>query len=331
MKVGLLFALRNPEDWRTPWADHLAESIDLAIEAEDLGYDSVWYSEHHGSRDGYCSAPLTVSAAVAARTSRITVGTNILVLPLHHPVRVAEDVATIDLISRGRFVLGVGAGHNPSEFDTFGIDRTRRGRLLESGIARLREAWAADGEGRVFPPPTTAGGPPIWIGARAEAPTRRAGRIGDGIVLSRGRRQLEWFREGAVEAGRDPDSLAVATIRIVHVAESREHALREVAPHLIYHENQYKRWFSEGGDLAHETEATLYRGASDLPADRYVFGTPDDVLEQIRRLEQDYGFDHFVFWGRLPGQPLESTRRSLRLFADHVLPDLQKQCTAEED
>ena len=338
MKFGLIFALRNPSPWQTPWVQHYAESLELIEWCEAEGYDSVWLSEHHLASDGYIPSVMAGLSAVAARTRRMTIGSNILVLPLHHPLRIAEDAAVVDLISGGRLVLGVGAGHRHEEFEALGVDRSRRGRLLEEGIETMRRCWnegvyAPSGASAAnasptttalpfSPPPVRASGPPIWIGARTEVATRRAGRIGDGLILSRGREQVRWFREAAAEAGRDPTTLTLATIRIVHVAESRERAAEIVGEHLLYHENSYRAWFKTG-DLAHEQANELYRSVSDLPLDRYILGTPDECVAEIRRLEETYGFDHFIFWGRLPGLPLQEARRSLQLFARDVAPQLR--------
>ncbi len=160
-------------------------------------------SEHHFSEDGYCSSPLALTAAIAARTRRAAVGTNILVLPLQHPLRVAEDAAVIDLISGGRMVLGVGAGYRDAEFTAFGVPLEQRFARMREGIELIRQAWGGGelrhDEGhfpvsgvRVTPPPARPGGPPIWLGARTEASTRRAGRIADRSKSGTGSR----FRPG---------------------------------------------------------------------------------------------------------------------------------------
>ncbi len=339
MNFGLIFALRNPAPWQAPWVQHYADSLELISWAEEAGYDSVWLSEHHATADGYCPSVLATASAVAARTTRIQIGSNILVLPLHHPLRVAEDAAVVDLISGGRLILGVGAGHRHEEFEALGVPRAQRGKLLEQGIATMRQCWsqgvyqmpaeaAGDGGGGAAPtvpfspPPAQPGGPPIWIGARTEVATRRAGRIADGLILSRGREQVRWFHAAAQEAGRDPEALSLATIRIVHVAESRERARDIIGEHLLYHENSYRDWFKTG-DLAHEQGAEPYRSVDELPLDRYILGTPEECIAEIRRLGDLYKFNHFIFWGRLPGLPLEEARRSLQLFAEEVAPALR--------
>ncbi|MDA0366022.1 MAG: LLM class flavin-dependent oxidoreductase [Chloroflexi bacterium] len=124
LKFGLLFAIRNPRQWRKSWAQVYAETIEQVQAAEELGFDSVWMSEHHGADDGYCPSTLMMAGVAATHTKRITVGTRLLLLPLHHPVRVAEDAAVADVLSNGRFILG----------------------MPERGDARTRDARRGDAE-----------------------------------------------------------------------------------------------------------------------------------------------------------------------------------------
>jgi probable F420-dependent oxidoreductase len=333
LRVGVTFGLRNPETSGEGWGEFYARSLDLFEEIDELGFDAIWLSEHHFAADGYCPSVMAVAAAVAARTRRVRIGTNIMVLPIHHPLRLAEDGATVDAISNGRFELGVGAGYREEEFDTFGVPLSERGGRLREGIELIRSAWTdpvVDYHGKHFHadgltvrPQPVQSPPPIWIGGRAEVATRRAGRIGDGFIISRGREQVRWFCEAAEEAGRDADSLGLATIRIVHVAETPEQALEEIGEGLLYHENGYSSWFKKAGDLEHEKDLAGFGSIAELPAERYVLGTPDSVVEQILELQQAYGFNELILWGRLPGVPWEVARRSLRRISEEVLPRLR--------
>jgi alkanesulfonate monooxygenase SsuD/methylene tetrahydromethanopterin reductase-like flavin-dependent oxidoreductase (luciferase family) len=133
---GILHDFRQPLPWSRAMAAYYAECVAEVEEAERLGFSAVWLSEHHGTRDGFLPAPLTVAAALAARTERIAIGTNVLVLPLHHPLRIAEDAAVLDLLAGGRLVLGVGQGYARHEFELFGADRASRASLLEAGSPR---------------------------------------------------------------------------------------------------------------------------------------------------------------------------------------------------
>ena len=136
--------------------------------ADQLGFDGVWLSEHHLTGDGMLPAPLVMAAALAARTERIRIGTNILGLPVHHPLRVAEDAAVVDLLSDGRLTLGVGQGYSEREFAAFGVDRRRRGALLEEGVRAIRTAWS-----EVTPRPH--GRIPIYVAGVTAAGVERHG------------------------------------------------------------------------------------------------------------------------------------------------------------
>ena len=144
LNVGLLFPFRNPPAWRKPFTDFYADQLAQTRLAEDLGYDEIWLTEHHFAEDGYSPAILPIAAAIAAVTKRIRVGTYLVLLPLHNAVRVAEDAATIDIISNGRFDLGLGQGYAPGEFAAYGVDRKTRAGRLEEGIEVIRGAWTND-------------------------------------------------------------------------------------------------------------------------------------------------------------------------------------------
>src|SRR5438132_1020914 len=143
MKFGLYSSIANP-----PHGEHLDRCIDEAIAeaqfAEASGFDSCFFGEHHQDHDGFLPSPLIVAAAVAARTTRLRVGTSVILLPLHHPVHVAEDVITLDLVSKGRVILGVGIGYQPADFRAFSVPMEDRAGRFEESIEILRLCWAGD-------------------------------------------------------------------------------------------------------------------------------------------------------------------------------------------
>jgi alkanesulfonate monooxygenase SsuD/methylene tetrahydromethanopterin reductase-like flavin-dependent oxidoreductase (luciferase family) len=166
---------------------------ELAAAAEAAGFDSFWVTEHHGLPDGYLPSPLTVLAALAPVTSRITLGTGVVLAPLHHPLRLAEDAAVVDLLSGGRLVLGLGLGYAEHEYRAFGVDPRTRGARLEALVGALRTAWTGTsfscpdlGLDDVRVTPTPGGRIPIWLGGYAAAAVGRAGRIADGHLVGRG-------------------------------------------------------------------------------------------------------------------------------------------------
>ena len=139
LRFGLLWSFRNPEFNRVPWQDLYRNHMDLIVDSEAMGYDNAWLTEHHFVDDGYSPSLLPIAAGVATRTSRIRIGTFLVLLPLHNPVTVAEDTATVDLLSNGRFDLGVGLGYRRKEFADQGIPHTERGPRLREGIEIIQQ------------------------------------------------------------------------------------------------------------------------------------------------------------------------------------------------
>jgi alkanesulfonate monooxygenase SsuD/methylene tetrahydromethanopterin reductase-like flavin-dependent oxidoreductase (luciferase family) len=264
---------RYPGDTRRD-VDLYADAIDLAVHCEAAGYDSVWVTEHHYFDSAYMPSVLPVCAAMAAQTERITIGPACLLAPLYDPLHLAEDVATVDLIARGRFVLGLAQGWRAEEFDALGIPLKGRHRRLEDSVATLRQAWS-DGlvtggdiirypGVSVQPKPPRDGGPPIWIGALEEPAVRRAGRIGDGLLatlltrdlkatagagdkpdarragdnkdfgLGALRERVRWIREELERADRDPDSFTFALMVATLASPEPEAAWERVRDHYHY-------------------------------------------------------------------------------------------------
>ena len=177
-----------------------AALLDQIVFAEELGFDSIWITEHHFVEDGYCPSPISVLAAIAARTRRVQLSTDILLLPLYHAVRLAEDVATINLISNGRMMLGLGMGYRDEEFAAFGTSRQERVGRTEEGIDVLRGAWGPEPfsyAGRYYqlhdvnvtPKPVQQPHPPLWLAAMSAPAARRAARYDLHLLPQGDRRQ----------------------------------------------------------------------------------------------------------------------------------------------
>jgi len=326
---GLLTCQRFPGDPRTD-EDLYADALDLAVYAEELGFDSVWTSEHHFVDDGYAPSLLPLCAAIAARTTRVEIGTGLLLIPLHDPIRVAEDVATVDLLSRGRLILGLGLGWRAEEFDGFGVSLGERARRLEHAVEVLRGAGAGEpveGNGAdviVTPRPGRVGGPPIWIGAGVERAVRRAGRIADGFIADGDSpetfgEQVRWALDE-----RDGRPFSVA-LHVETFAWNGPDAWDLVAPHLRYvswkYDDMEEARLRSGPSAAPppmtpDDEATL-RG-------EIVLGTRREVADRIRAFEDAAGTDlHFIadlYW---PGMDPSVQREAMRIFAGEVMPLLR--------
>lgn len=189
----------------------LRDAVRLAVAAEEAGFDSFWVTEHHGLPDGYLPSPLTLLAALAPVTERITLGTGLLLAPLHHPLRIAEDAAVVDRLCGGRLVLGLGLGYAEHEYRAFGVDPATRGARLSALVGALRAAWTGEefdcpalGLHGVRVTPTPARPIPIWIGGYAAAAVARAGRIADGHLVGRGEPHIVDAASAQLAAVRDP-------------------------------------------------------------------------------------------------------------------------------
>ena len=331
---GLITCQRAPGETRTD-AELYADALDLAVEAETLGFGSVWTSEHHFVDDGYLPSLLPLCAAIAARTERVEIGTALLLAPLYEPLRLAEDVAVTELIANGRFVLGVGLGWRGEEFDAFGISLGERVRRLEDAVTTCKTAWSGGPvtgrDGAVVYPtplPSGQGGPPVWIGGMSEPAAKRAGRIADGFMATEVTpaalaEQVRWVREAAADAGRDPEAMTFAVQPPTYVHDGDEEAgWREVLP-----AHRYAAWKYEDMDMARSRPAgspsppPLSEQEEATLRDQIVFGDPAEVAATIRSFAEAAGGDlHYIARLYWPGLAPERQRELLRRFAELVLP-----------
>src|SRR6266478_6838660 len=189
VRFGLWYDFRNPPQWRQASDRLYREILDQIAWGENNGFDDVWLSEHHFIEDGYLPSIVPVAAAIGARTSRIRIASGVLLMPFHNPIRLAEDIATVDVISGGRFELGVGIGFKREEFSGFGVSSKERGARTDQSLETIRRPPAGERVPfksnssdfqniKVTPEPIQKPHPPIWLGGFTPAALRRAGRFG---------------------------------------------------------------------------------------------------------------------------------------------------------
>jgi probable F420-dependent oxidoreductase len=332
---GLITCQRYPGDPRSD-TDLYREAVELSVEAERLGYDSVWTSEHHFVDDGYMPSVLPVSAAIAAATQRVEIGTGLLLAPLYEAIRLAEDAAVVDLLSQGRLLLGLGLGWRVEEFEALHVPMSERGRRMEDIITVLRQAWAGDlvTGGRLIaypsvavrPLPSRPGGPPLWIGGHAEAAIRRAGRLADGLLsnatsASSFARQIAWVREELEKSGRDPATFDFSIFLDTFAWEGGD--AWERARDYIH----YVSWKYDDMEPARSRREPPRLPPSLTPHEeerlrRESFvGRPEQVAEQIARLREVAGPDlHYVARMYWPGMDPGVQREAMAVFAEQVIP-----------
>ena len=332
VNFGLWYDLRSPAAWPIEFERLYAESLDQIVWAEDLGFDSVWLTEHHFREDGYSPSPLIIAGAIAARTKKIRVGTNLLLLPLYDPVRLAEDAAAVSLLAGGRFDLGVGGGFVEKEFKTFGRKLKNRPSILEEGIEILRRAWtgkAVNFNGKRFkvdnvtisPSPQTT--PRILLGGITDPAIDRAARVADGF-LSSGNIGHEIYIASLEKAGKSPQEGRIYAGCWGIVTKDPEAEFEAIGPHLQYQMNEYIRM---GADAFNSTEETpLFETPRDAVDNGfYEFWTPDEAVTKILALLEKYPqIVDLHFWAQFPGESIESGSRRIELLATKVLPEVRR-------
>lgn len=324
MKVGLVYDFRNPQQWARSGADLYRATLDHVQMAEHLGFDSVWIGEQHFECDGATPSPLLLAAAIAARTTRIRIGTWALVLPNHHPVRIAEDVAAIDLLSAGRFDLGVTAGFDPWERVFHTPDD--RAAALEKAVSTLRDCWDGQspgpGQARVSPLPVQRPYPPIWLGAQTVPAARRAGRLACHLLLAGGQRTFQAYAEALAAAGRHLNDFNVLVVHPWFVAADSGTRERVLA-HVAYLEDQLARRYERAvAEMNWRNLARIVRSMRSTGASWWLVGEPEYVWQGLCQRLSKIPATHVLSWAIPPGMDPRDTIPSLEAFACHVLPRL---------
>jgi alkanesulfonate monooxygenase SsuD/methylene tetrahydromethanopterin reductase-like flavin-dependent oxidoreductase (luciferase family) len=272
-----------------PKVERYRAALDMAQWADHLGLGSVVVSEHHGADDDFLPSPLVMAAAIGARTTRIPIVVSALILPLHDPLRVAEDAAVAQIISGGRLSIVAGAGYRPHEYEMFGVDKARRGRIMDDHLAVLRRAWTGEPfeyrgtTVRVTPAPPTP--PMLLVGGGTEAAARRAARLGDGFLPIRTDAGLAaTYHEERAKLGRPPGIVvSSAGPGFVYVADDVEQAWETIGPFALDDARSYGRWTDGNpGAVAYAACETI----DDVRASGlYRVVTPDECVTLAAELD----------------------------------------------
>jgi probable F420-dependent oxidoreductase len=308
------------------------EALEEVTRAEELGFDSVWMEEHHAVTDHYWPSPLPVLAGFATRTSRLRLGTDILVAPFYHPVRLAEDVALLDVMSGGRVTLGIAIGYKPDEFALYGAELERRGARFEEQLRIMQALWSGERvrlagrfytvDGRLEPLPVTRPHPPVWIGGWGELTLRRAATLADNWIpgpTADLRRLLDGkraFLEHRHAAGRTDVIAEWPLTRDLIIAESDREARELAERHIMV---AYRKEYA-GGWRHPFIDASIATDLDRLMEDRFIIGGPRECIARIRRFVDEYGMTHLICRTFFPGMPHAHIMRELELIAREVMP-----------
>jgi luciferase family oxidoreductase group 1 len=341
MDIGTFLLMQSPSARSSE--EIYARGVEQAQAAESLGFRNVWMAEHHFSTYGYLSRPLQLASYIAAKTTRIRVGTAVIVVPLHHPLIIAEEIAMLDVLSGGRTDVGLGRGYQRYEFERFGLKLDSGSPRWDESVDILLKAFEGKpfsyhgkvfdlAETSIYPKPVQTPRPPIWITAQSEfsidAAARRGLNVltgGFGVSVARLAEFGKLFNEAVAETKPSARPL-VGVQRAVYVTKDEADA-REAAEQARWNmrvtlslRNNYER--VENGHaiaVAGKTEPTV----DELLEEYLVIGTPDTCIRQVKRLQSHVGISHFncSFWFG----DLDQSRvlRSMELFSREVLPALQ--------
>jgi probable F420-dependent oxidoreductase len=315
---------------------YYSESLRQVELAEVLGFDSVWLEEHHGTSGHYHPSPFIYLAGYATRTNRVTLGTNIAVLPLYHPVRVAEDVAQLDVMSEGRVILGVAIGYREQEFDAFQTPLDGRGAQFVEMVKLIDLMWTEENvtfDGPRYPlnnftlepRPVQKPRPPIWLGGWGKLAIKRAAVLGDAWLpgptanLEKLLEAQDRYHAHLAELGIDPHTRPTPLTRDVIIAKSRDEAEERAQQYLLpAYRDEYSSW---SHPLIGTSDATATDILAELRRERFIIGDPMLVAEQIRDFELRFGMDHLICRLHFPGMPPEIVTEAIDLIGRKVRPN----------
>ena len=345
MDFGLFYLMQRDDQWSERAV--YDSGLEQMLAAEALGYSSVWIAEHHFNDYGLCPVPPVLAAFLAARTRALRLGMGVSLLPLHHPVDLAEQLAVLDVVSGGRLDVGIGRGGTLQDYQTFHSDREDSRARVEEGIALIQRSWSGepfDFAGRfhsaerlhVRPRPVQRPHPPLYIAANSEDSVHSAARLGLPtlssffVPIEELQRRHQLYREESLAIGRSDAEVAGLErqawgMRVVHVAPSREEALRAIEGPFMGYQRKMSvlRSDSTGGTVPGSFNRSLLRLRTFreyLDDGWALIGTADEVREGLQKYLDATGYRHVLLLMALPGLDTSLALRSMRLFAEQVAP-----------
>jgi alkanesulfonate monooxygenase SsuD/methylene tetrahydromethanopterin reductase-like flavin-dependent oxidoreductase (luciferase family) len=335
MRLALSLSCQHPVG--SDMKRHLDDHLEQARVAAELGFAGLFYFEHYLMPQFTMLHQPTFLARVAAEAGEMQVGTGISLVALHNPVELADAAATLDVITGGRFIFGVGLGYRQAEFDAFGVDKTRAAAVFERRLDLIKRLWTGD---RVDAEadglrlrgvtctlrPIQRPHPPIWIAANSDAAVRRAARLGDAWFINPHsqigviERQLAGYREALAAAGK-PSPGVLPLAREIFIAERADRARELARPHL---EAKYRTYVDWGQDRVLPAGDALALPYEELVRDRFLIGDPGDVLHGLLDCEERLGANYVVARVQWAGMDPADALRAIRLLGREVIPELRR-------
>jgi len=348
LKVGILLTSHpDPETEPYPHQAIHARVTQEVLEAEALGYDSIWIAEHHFSNKyGILPDPFSYLSYLAAKTSRIKLGAAVMVVPLHHPLRIVENAAFVDILSDGRMQLGLGSGYRPYEFEGLGVSYDERREMQEEAIPIILDAFHgqpvqadgqyyrfAIGEGyELLPQPVQRPHPPMFMAAGSERSIVNAARWGFGLMQSSLpsvatiKQHVELYRSHMGEASApynaNPAFGDIDVARMVYVAPTDAQAQAESEAGIVRHMKGFLLGGNTGrylGEVTEKMDESEF-AYENLVANTLLHGSPETVIAKIEDLKAAGATSLMIHYP--PYYGLEKTLGMLRLFAKEVLPNI---------
>ena len=346
MKFGLFHSVQLPDPTREKL--YYEEALDQVLWAEQLGYESVWFTEHHFSRHGIVSATFSVLSYLAAKTTSIRLGTAVTVLPFHNPIQIAEQTATVDLLSDGRLDLGVGRGYQWGEYNKLNIAMDEADRRFREALDVLIQGWtstqAFDHSGEfwtfndmtVHPKPLQDPHPPLWIAASSQSSMDRIAEHGWNLLIGQGEsfakveEQVNYFASAVGELGQDFDPYRITVARAMYAGTNEKQVRTDSeVPFMWFKQtgnevgappekrgellpenfSEYRKRFSTTASLDYE----------DMCENVLLFGTPEQIIEKVNILYQS-GVKKLILFVNYGGIESQKVKDSLELFAKEVMP-----------
>lgn len=310
------------------------EMAEIASLADKLGFSGICAGMHYASYPLQMLQQIPFLCRLAAEAPNCRIIPGIILLSLHKPIDIAEQLATLDVITDGKLVFGVGLGYREIEFNAFGTTQANRGPRLEENLNAIRRLWTEDrvnmkgshfelNDVTISVKPVQTPTPPIWVGANADSAVRRAARLGDTWFINPHQRMETIERQLGIYQ-RELDSLGkpfpteLPLMREIFVAKSREEAMRLAKPYL---EAKYQAYHSWGQDKAMpKGDDDLSLEFDSLLRDRFLFGSPDQISEQIIGYNRNLGVNSFVLGMQWLGMPKTMLADAIQLFAEEVMP-----------